>query len=111
VFFLGVLYHLEEPLTAIKRIYALTREMAIIETHAIYIPGHEDIALLEFYENEKLNKDATNHFGFNAAALGGLCRQAGFRSVKITSPYPPELIDTSGFGKRSMYRLTVQAFK
>ena len=111
VFFLGVIYHLEEPLTALKRLSALTREMAIIETHAIYVPEYEDHAFLEFYENDRLNNDSTNQFGFNSMALMSLCRQVGFHKFKITSPYPPVVDRSSSLGHRSFYRLTMQAFK
>ena len=111
VFFLGVLYHLEEPLTALKRIHALTREMVVIETHAIFLPEYEDNAFLEFYEGDRLNGDPTNQFGVNANALKGMCRQVGFRNFKITSPYPPTPDASSDVGNRLMYRLTLQAFK
>lgn len=111
VFFLGVLYHLKDPLGALARLFALTRDLAVIETHAIYIPNFEDIALLEFYENDRLNNDSTNQFGVNAAALGALCRQVGFKTVKITSAYPPLPVKDSPDSKRSMYRLTMHAIK
>jgi tRNA (mo5U34)-methyltransferase len=89
VLFLGVLYHMENMLAALKRLAALTKELAIIETHAVVVPGYEHYALCEFYESEELNSDPTNWWGPNEKALAGLCRAAGFRHAEIVQG-PPE---------------------
>ena len=39
VFFLGVLYHMENPLASLRRVASLSNGVAIIETHAIVVPG------------------------------------------------------------------------
>lgn len=105
VFFLGVLYHLEEPFTALKRLRLITKEVAIIETAAIFVPGQEDVALLEFYESDGLSHDVGNWFAPNMEALAGMCRAAGFSSVEVTSPYPVE----AQADEMVRYRLTVHA--
>ena len=39
VLFLGVLYHLEDLLQAVRRVFDMTRELAVIETAAVMIPN------------------------------------------------------------------------
>ena len=95
VLFMGVLYHLEEPLNAMRRIAALTRDLAIIETEAIAVPGHEDRAMWEFYPFDELNGDYSNWWAPNEKALVGLCRAAGFEHVEIKQT-APTLGDSGG---------------
>ena len=82
VLFLGVLYHMENPLEALKRVAAVTKEVAIIQTVAIEIQGYEHIALCEFFESNELNADVSNWWAPNEKALGGMCRAASFRRVE-----------------------------
>ena len=83
VFFLGVLYHMENPLASLRRLASLTKELAIIETHAIAIPGYEQTSLCEFYPSDELNKDPSNWWGPNLKALEGMCRAAGFARFEV----------------------------
>jgi tRNA (mo5U34)-methyltransferase len=89
VFFLGVLYHMKDPFRALRRLASLTREVAIVETAAIAVPGKENAALCEFYETGELNGDPTNWWAPNARALAGMIRAAGFRAVDIITPPLP----------------------
>ena len=107
-FFLGVLYHLEEPFQALKRLSLLTREVAIIETAAIYVPAHEKIGLFEFYEAHELGADVGNWFAPNLLGLTKACRAAGFKHIQATSAYPPLPVEND---EEFRYRLTVQAYK
>jgi len=88
VLFLGVLYHLRHPLTALERLRAVTNEVAVIETHAHFWAGAEDRALVEFFESDELNQDYENWWVPNLKALLGLCRTAGFRSVHVCQGPP-----------------------
>lgn len=81
VFLLGVLYHLPEPLTALRRLRRLTAGVAVIETAAVQVPGYEHLSLLELYPGDELEGDYGNWFSFSEAALHGLCRAAGFARV------------------------------
>jgi tRNA (mo5U34)-methyltransferase len=83
VLFLGVLYHMKYPLEALERLAALTREVAVIETEAVFLPGLEDHAFCEFFEKEELQNDPTNWWAPNEKALIGMCRAAGFRHVTV----------------------------
>jgi tRNA (mo5U34)-methyltransferase len=111
VFFLGVLYHLEEPFTALKRLSLVTREVAIIETAAVLVPGFEEAGLFEFYESNELGADVGNWFAPNLAGLAKACRAAGFREVRVTSQYPPAAAPSDAPGLPFRYRLTIHACK
>ena len=99
VFLLGVLYHMENPLGALKRVASLTKDVAIIQTQAICVPEYEDLELCEFYSSNQLNGDPSNWWGPNLKALEGMCHAAGFSRVEIivghVEPRRP---------KRSFYR-------
>jgi tRNA (mo5U34)-methyltransferase len=88
VLFLGVLYHTQNPLEALKRVAALTRDMAVIETEAIALPGNEHRALCEFFEGAELNNDPSNWWAPNEKAVAGMCRAAGFSRVKVVVGSP-----------------------
>jgi len=89
VFFLGVLYHMQNPLESLKKVAELTRTLAIIETHAVEILGQVQ-SLAEFYPASELNGDPSNWWGPNIAALVGLCKAAGFSRV-VVKKGPPKL--------------------
>ena len=88
VLFLGVLYHLQNPFLALQRVASVTRELAVIETAAIELHKHRDLALCEFYETDELNGDISNWWAPNEKALLGMCRAAGFKGAKIISLSP-----------------------
>jgi tRNA (mo5U34)-methyltransferase len=89
VFFLGVLYHMKNPLLSLERLARLTDEVAIIETEAIEVPGFEASGLCEFFEADELAGDFTNWWAPNPTALAKLCRAAGFSRVEAGPPAPP----------------------
>lgn len=89
VFYLGVLYHMEQPFEALKRLAAVTKEVAVIATQAICVPGHEDHALWEFFPGAELNNDVSNWWAPNLAGLHGMCSAAGFSEIR-TIAGPPE---------------------
>ena len=92
VLYLGVLYHMENPFEALKRVAAVTREVAVIETEAIFVPGFEHMALCEFFESNELNADSSNWWAPNRKALTGMCRAAGFsRAEVVAGPAPRSL--------------------
>ncbi len=107
VLFAGVLYHLQSPLDALRRVARVTRELAIIETAAVNVPGFEERALCEFYESDELGGDPSNWWAPNAAALRGLCRAAGFRDA-TTFKSPGEGAEARELGR---YRLVAHARK
>ncbi|MCC7008158.1 MAG: DUF1698 domain-containing protein [Acidobacteria bacterium] len=80
VLFLGVLYHVVDPLRALQSIYSVTGEQLILETHT-------DLAdcpypAMRFYPNGELSGDRTSFWGPNAAAVEAMLRWVGFRRVE-----------------------------
>jgi tRNA (mo5U34)-methyltransferase len=116
---LGVLYHLKEPLTALERLRRVTREVAVIETEAVWIPGFEDEPLSVFFPGDELAHDFGNWYAPNAAALVAWCRAAGFTRVDVVQG-PPQFVPRhpvrrirwrlAGNGRRTQpYRIVVHA--
>lgn len=106
VLFLGVLYHLEEPLTAIRRVFDLTAPggLCVIETEAVEFPGSAGRAMCEFFSSSELNDDASNWWAPNQAALLGMCRAAGFSAVKALPARQP-LSPIRRAGKKAKHAL------
>ena len=71
VLYLGVLYHMKEPLTCLERLRRVTKEVAVIETEAVHLEGHDDAPLLQFYAGSALRTDFGNWFlsGRNSSQL------------------------------------------
>jgi glycosyltransferase involved in cell wall biosynthesis/SAM-dependent methyltransferase len=127
VFYLGVLYHMQDPLAALRRLAAVARELVVIESEAVVVPGYEHLAICRFYEGSELNQDASNWWAPNQKALEGLCRAAGFARVETivgppatepptepsTSPAtePPTSPTTSGPQSPVNYRIFAHAWK
>ena len=93
VFYLGVLYHMEEPLTSLKRVRSVTGQVAVVETQAMHHAFHPREALLEFVAGNELNADFGNWYVPSMTALIQLCRGAGFRAADEALGPPP--LDTS----------------
>ena len=89
VLFMGVLYHIDDPVEALRRVRRVTREVAVIETEAIAIDGFENRSLCEFFPpRAKLSDDPTNYWAPTAAALVGLCEEAGFTRIEVQTRIP-----------------------
>lgn len=89
VLYLGVLYHMEEPLTSMRRLRSVVAPggLAVIETEAVEVPGL-DRAYCEFFPGQELNNDPSNWWAPNAKALEGLGRAAGFREMVVFENAP-----------------------
>ncbi len=91
VLYLGVLYHMKEPLTCLERVRAVTKEVAVIETEALHLERLEHEALMQFYAGSSLRTDFGNWYVPTIEALHNLCRAAGFSDVRtIVGPPAPE---------------------
>jgi tRNA (mo5U34)-methyltransferase len=110
VFFLGVLYHLRDPLGALEKVRSFTKEVAVIETSAVVVPGHEGESLIRYYPADELEGDFGNYFGPSEEALASMLKSVGFsRTMTIVGPAK---VKTSIFRKSAtqIYRLLVHAF-
>lgn len=109
VLYLGVLYHMEDPLGALRRVAAVTRELAIVETEAVVVPGLEHEAMWRFFPSAELNADVSNWWTPNLTGVLGALRAAGFASAEPTQEPSPELLDAPGGPHH--YRATVHGVK
>jgi tRNA (mo5U34)-methyltransferase len=83
VLFLGVLYHLKNPLQALELLYRLTNEFAVIETHVDGLQIPEPV--MRFYLGPELNNDPTNFWAPNLLCLRNMLMEVGFKRLKMTS--------------------------
>ena len=88
VLYLGVLYHMKEPLTCLERLRAVTREVAVIETEAVHLQGLDHEVLLQFHAGSSLRTDFGNWYVPTIEALHNLCRAAGFARIAPSSAAP-----------------------
>jgi len=80
VLFLGVLYHLKNPMDALDRLAAITDELLIVESEVTFV-GEPHTPLARFYETAELAEDATNWWAPNPVALAQMVRAAGMPHV------------------------------
>ncbi len=94
VFFLGVLYHMRNPLSALEKVASVTKELAVIETEAFSPNYFTDHSLCQFFERDELGGDFTNWWVPTQKALVGMCRAAGFRRIEVIlgAPKQPEIM-------------------
>jgi tRNA (mo5U34)-methyltransferase len=107
VLYLGVLYHMEDPMRALRRVHAVTRELAIVETEAVAIPAFDHEALWRFFPGAELNGDVSNWWAPNLSALGGALQAAGFAAVHPVAG-PSEQLLAGGDGPHH-YRAVMHA--
>ena len=109
VLYLGVLYHMKEPLTCLERLHRVTGEVAVIETEAVHLQGLDDEALLRFYAGSSLHTDFGNWYVPTITALHNLCRAAGFAAVHtVVGPPPAPPASDSSLFERVGRRLSGQ---
>jgi len=89
VLYLGVLYHMKEPLTCLERVRAVTRDVAVIETVAAQVPGNTGRSLLELHAGGDLNADFGNWYVPTIEALSALAVASGFPRVDVQRGPPP----------------------
>jgi len=86
VLFLGVLYHMRNPMLALERVFNVTRNQLILETHVDMLWTRRPA--MAFYPNDELQRDPTNWCGPNPAAVKAMLHAVGFRQVKRVSTFP-----------------------
>jgi tRNA (mo5U34)-methyltransferase len=106
VLFLGVLYHLRDPLGALGRLRQITSGTALVESEAAIFGGMEDLSACQFFETDECAGDPTNWWAPTAPALLGMCRAAGFANVTLLLGPPP--VDVLA-GTLLRYRATARA--
>jgi tRNA (mo5U34)-methyltransferase len=84
VLFLGVLYHLPNPLLALERVASVASDFLVLETVVDMVGFGRPAAA--FYPGRELNGDPTNWWGPNEAAVHGMLRSVGFTRVTTVTP-------------------------
>jgi tRNA (mo5U34)-methyltransferase len=87
VLFLGVLYHMKNPMLALERAFAVTRELLIMSTLVDLTWRRRPAAA--FYPGDEANADPTNWWGPNPAAVAAMLRTVGFSRVEIVDGPTP----------------------
>lgn len=102
--FIGVLYHLREPLLGLERLRSVTQELAVIETAAIRVSDHDDANLVEFIPKYDRWFDPTTWYVPTENALRGMCDAAGFSTFEVVDE-----LEVQSRGRITDYRLTAHA--
>jgi tRNA (mo5U34)-methyltransferase len=84
VLFLGVLYHVRDPLMILEKVASVTAGQLIIETVVDMLGISRPAAA--FYPARELNDDPTNWWGPNEAAVRGMLHAVGFSRVECRTP-------------------------
>jgi tRNA (mo5U34)-methyltransferase len=84
VLFLGVLYHLPNPLLALERVASVAKDVLVLETVVDMVGFNRPAAA--FYPGRELNGDPTNWWGPNEAAVHGMLHSVGFPRVETVTP-------------------------
>lgn len=100
VLFLGLLYHLTDPMRALGLVRRLCRGTLYLETQvlenavlmgdgslaalAAVAPAVADVPLMQFYPGRALNNDPTNYWVPNMACLRGMLRENNFEVTSET---------------------------
>jgi tRNA (mo5U34)-methyltransferase len=90
VFFLGVYYHLKNPIWALERIASVTRDYAIVESEVSPQKDPAGKAVSYFFEHEELNNDPTNWWAPNVPCLLQTIRASGFPRVELLRSDSPK---------------------
>jgi tRNA (mo5U34)-methyltransferase len=89
VLFLGVFYHLEDPITVIANIAEVATSWLVVETHL----DLDDVPnpAMRYYPGVELADDPTNWWGPNQRCVEALLTTAGFTEIRSTrNPFHPQ---------------------
>jgi tRNA (mo5U34)-methyltransferase len=92
VLFLGVLYHLKDPMLALERVFDVTGDHLVMSTFVDMTWRRRPA--MAFYPGTEANEDPTNWWGPNPAAVLAMLRAVGFRRAEIVdrpTPFPGRL--------------------
>src|SRR4051812_30805793 len=93
VLFLGVLYHLPDPVASFLKVASVAAHDIIVETHVDLV--EHDTPGIAFYPFEECANDGSNWCGPNRAAVEAMMRLAGFKTIR-SFPMTPVAYPTVG---------------
>lgn len=82
VLMLGVIYHAKNPMQYLEIAKSLCSGTVYIETHIDMLDYKLPAA--RYYIGDELNKDSTNYWGFNPAAVRGMMQDIGYKNITDT---------------------------
>ena len=84
--FLGVLYHLRDPVTALEPAASICDDLLVLETETAFnlLPSPSR----SIYVDDELNDDPSNWYAYNVRALERLLRRVGFAHVAVVYRTP-----------------------
>ena len=85
VLFLGVFYHLKNPLSALREVSGTVKDVLALETHLERFS--EDRPAMVFFPGVELAGDATNWWGPNTACIVELLKLMGFARIEISAGF------------------------
>ncbi|WP_435005881.1 class I SAM-dependent methyltransferase [Tundrisphaera lichenicola] len=106
VLFLGVLYHLPDPVGSFLKVASVAAREMIIETHVDLM--EVDTPAIAFYPFAECAKDETNWCGPNKAAVEGMLQLAGFKTIR-SFPMTPVVYPTIGRNPKHYGRMVFHA--
>jgi tRNA (mo5U34)-methyltransferase len=80
VLFLGVFYHLRDPLLGLGKAASLAKETMVVET--VLDAKWMRRPAMVFYPGRELNNDPTNWWGPNSACVTAMLKDLGFRHIE-----------------------------
>jgi len=86
VLFLGVLYHMINPLLALEKVASVTKEKLILETAVDMLGTNRPV--IAFYPKDEVKKDLTNWCGPNPQAVIAMLEHVGFKKVEKIHQQP-----------------------
>lgn len=108
VLFLGVFYHLSDPLEGLKKASALAKSHLVVLTHASN--NDTDIPLLEYREG--FNGDDTTFWYPNIACLTSILRRQGFNTFDVVKVEEgPTGVPIGSGSEKGVDRYTLHAFR
>lgn len=81
VLFLGVFYHLQDPIATLRELAAITGEVLVLETHIEHTADPRPCMI--FYPGSELAGDPTNWWGPNIACVEQLLGMVGFPNISV----------------------------
>ena len=105
VLFLGVLYHLPDPLPYLEAAASVCRGLLVVETHADLLDVRRPA--MAFYPSDEIDGDPSNWWGPNSAALAALLAGAGFPQVRVFKE-PLAYRIARAIGRRGPHRSRIQ---
>ena len=90
VLFLGVFYHLFDPIEGLRRVASLAKEVLVVETHVDLL--EVDRPAMVMYPGSELANDATNWWGPNRACMRALLKTMGFGQIDENQTFPDRVV-------------------